>query len=433
MHRRIPDGELKRWLSERLPPLPGDLSFDRDLWARSTWPRARRIPRIRSRRLFSGAAGLVAALLLAAGWLTLHQRAPAPSFAGAPVRHQAALPTPTRAVRTTPLSTWPAGSRPGSLPASAAITALTFLTPQDGFAAGHGIYFSADAGRQWVPVYTGSAGIQGLTFVNPSIGFAWGYHAILSTVDGGLQWRLAGSVQETLQSIDWVTGNVGYAVGEGNGPLLKTTDGGRRWTILRQSASSVSFVGPNRGWALNGETAWHTTNGGRSWSASTIVAGASGSVFGGQIAALPDGTVWVLLRGVPGMNQDSYTVFRSGNGQSWTAVLSRSTADGPAPGNPNGTATAPGLSPGPLVAVSPETAWVSGVCAACGVGTTTVAVTQNGGRTWTTGATVSGLVPPAGLSAVNAEVGWLATQNAGAWAVRATRDAGMVWTRDAGP
>lgn len=163
--------------------------------------------------------------------------------------------------------------------------------------------------------------------------------------------------------------------------LLKTTDGGQRWTTLRQPADSVSFVTATNGWVLDGGAVYSTRNGGRSWTISQLTChpvSAQIDMIGGEIRGMSDGTVWVVLPGGTGMNQESYTIYRRTRETRWTAVMARSTAGGgPAPTAT--TVSGPGLSPGHIDPLSANDAFASGMCWACGAaGTFQVVGTTDG-------------------------------------------------------
>lgn len=117
-------------------------------------------------------------------------------------------------------------------------------------------------------------------FVNSRVGWIVGAR-LLKTTDGGRTWNVirsdgfgtfeAESVGYGHRSIQFIDSNTGVQLG-GN-VLAKTTDGGRTWTEhfsipkpVGQDVppQSLFFISPEVGWVV-GEYIYHTTDGGRSW------------------------------------------------------------------------------------------------------------------------------------------------------------------------
>lgn len=97
-------------------------------------------------------------------------------------------------------------------------------------------YRTSDAGQSWqsVPEFIGGAGFGEIHFIGPETGFVGGgagQAVIYKTTDGGGTWNAkhaVGGVQDAIFGIDFVDGNIGYAIGS-NGVILRTTDGGETW------------------------------------------------------------------------------------------------------------------------------------------------------------------------------------------------------------
>jgi photosystem II stability/assembly factor-like uncharacterized protein len=119
---------------------------------------------------------------------------------------------------------------------------------------------------------------------------------IVHTTDGGQTWtetllEQLGDKDTALNSIHFVNPNLGWIVGATSkneeapeGTLLKTSDGGKNWSVstlpFKQVPTSVHFIDPNRGW-MGGVTPLPTdededggpsdilatTNGGATWQA----------------------------------------------------------------------------------------------------------------------------------------------------------------------
>ncbi|PKY11325.1 hypothetical protein B1757_04870 [Acidithiobacillus marinus] len=289
----------------------------------------------------------------------------------------------------------------GPLPTGVVFKVVDFTQASTGYVAGAGVIFETlDGGTDWGRVYHGSVDVSGLEMVSAQVGYAWGQAGnsttVLKTIDGGAQWAVAGRVPARgIHVASWPTSQVGYVVTLKR-DLLKTSNGGETWTILKQPAESVSFVTAAKGWVLERSTVYSTRNGGKSWTSSQLIIPSVPThrvMIGGEIRSAPDGAVWVMLPGGAGMNQESYTLYRSVSGIHWTAVMARNTAGaGPAPSA--AAVSGPGLSPGPMDPVSDHDAFASGMCWACGeAGTWQVVGTTDGGKHWSPPSRPYGALP----------------------------------------
>lgn len=100
---------------------------------------------------------------------------------------------------------------------------------------------SLDGGHSWRAVLSGRfTSLRGLAFGSRSRGWAIGRGAgaaVLSTRDGGLHWRMSRLPRGTIaDAVDFVDGRRGWIVGDTRarkGLVLRTVDGGRRWTRSR--------------------------------------------------------------------------------------------------------------------------------------------------------------------------------------------------------
>lgn len=364
--------------------------------------------------------GLVAALVAAAlGW--------APAMAGAPGA-RAALPD---------------------------LAAISFATPDVGWAVGPGlIWRTNDGARTWRVQYTGRADLYGVDAVSPSVAYAWGGRALWRTVDGGRIWhplRVPGAPgpHMAVLSLSAAGRRVAYvALGSTvvtAASAFVTRDGGRTWTSLRipLPLGQLAFTSPSDGWAVTrlGADVYRTVDGGRKWSRSFAAPGPTfpPAPLSGVLATAGRHGAYLLLIGASGMTQTSYSVYHTANGAHWTPVVAVSTAGaGPAPGNPHGVSSGPvvpgglGLSPGPIAATG-GVAVLVGVCRACDDPTADVVRSTDGGHIWSRPVRLAlseGMPTFADLSLASPQVGYLAVPPYfpnGRTAVFATRDGGRTW------
>lgn len=93
--------------------------------------------------------------------------------------------------------------------------------------------------------------------------------ALVPGVVGGPSPAFAGVTTANLKCLDFVDANTGFAAGTA-GTILKTTDGGLTWNIVRAGDlldfRSIDFMSATHGWAVSLEgTVVGTTNGGATW------------------------------------------------------------------------------------------------------------------------------------------------------------------------
>ena len=159
--------------------------------------------------------------------------------------------------------------------------AIQFLNEKVGFLAGeHGaIHKTTDGGATWRWIGFGGARIwandfHALHFVNENIGFAAGLRGrIVKTLDGGLTWREYGPTYNLINSVEFMTPELGY-MASGN-TVFKTTNGGFKWEnvgrpVPEQATGKLDFINNDIGYAIAGGTygssVYKTTNGGKTWS-----------------------------------------------------------------------------------------------------------------------------------------------------------------------
>ena len=174
----------------------------------------------------------------------------------------------------------------------------------------------------------------------------------------------------------------GWAVG--NGTIMRTDDGGTTWVDASPSGiSSLDvtagrfFLDANNGWvtisgtSLTTGTLYHTTDGGHTWSSTTIP-------FGGASLQFVDPTDgWALVGLGAGMSHEAVAVFRTGDsGNTWNQVfiddptVSGSSDSLPLVGDKNG-----------IIALDGNRGWVTGAQPSSDF--IYVYLSQDGGSSWT--------------------------------------------------
>ncbi len=129
--------------------------------------------------------------------------------------------------------------------------------------------------------------VDSLDFVSPTVGWLTSgtYYSfgrslpspLYETTDGGILWKEVLKSVDVGDYLDFVNPMDGWDVGATPG-ILRTTDGGRYWTVLAQPDGKqgslslgnvtqvVSFSSPESGWALvSSGVMYSTNNGGTTW------------------------------------------------------------------------------------------------------------------------------------------------------------------------
>ncbi len=297
------------------------------------------------------------------------------------------------------------------------ISALWFTAPTDGWLGGNGtIRHTADGGRTWQTQRCGPGTVRALDFINAQDGWAVtsGPSLLLRTTDGGAKWKAVAAPAGSLRSLSFVNGNDGFAIEPAFSlsALVATTDGGASWhpvPIPATAASAACFENATVGFVASigtqGLRLWRTEDGGRTWLGPVNVGGPDA---GAQLSCSPPQGAWLLVDGDVGMSQESYSVFHTVDGATWTAVAALPTAGaGPAPGSPKGVPEPP-LMVGPRIQALPSgQAYLIGECFVCDRGNPQVrgALLAGSGPV----ATLPPLKTPAHLGA------WFATSASGLW------------------
>ena len=161
-------------------------------------------------------------------------------------------------------------------PTAQALRSVSFSDLNNGWAVGDGgvIVGTHDSGQSWYvvqPSITALAlrGVWRRSLTNAVGAGAQGAFVFTTATPDSMQWNLSTlGANNDVQSLFMVNDFVGYAVGNnGNGMVLKTTDGGASWgpqvANTFQFLRDVWFVDPLRGWAVgSGGRILHTSKGG---------------------------------------------------------------------------------------------------------------------------------------------------------------------------
>ncbi|MGK2877333.1 MAG: YCF48-related protein [Solirubrobacterales bacterium] len=135
---------------------------------------------------------------------------------------------------------------------AAQIQAVSFPSPLIGYMllSNGDVYSTGDGGDNWkkqgvAPVANGSGGIdpvRDLAFTSVSTGVISVGNRVLHTSDAGVNWTPVKTVTGAgMFNFEFVSGSVGYAVGDHAG-MLKTTDGGATWNPV---AGDLAPIGQN--------------------------------------------------------------------------------------------------------------------------------------------------------------------------------------------
>lgn len=164
------------------------------------------------------------------------------------------------------------------------VTSVYFTSADIGFASignGHAgpVLKTTDGGITWatktLPV---SWGFNKVIFTSMQTGFMVGdLGNILKTEDAGESWQIQNEFPSSLSnsnlaSVDFINQDLGFAVGKTD--ILKTTDSGKHWELVAQSAfdiRSVSFIDSLHGICVGGDWLHEyscittTSDGGKTW------------------------------------------------------------------------------------------------------------------------------------------------------------------------
>jgi len=315
------------------------------------------------------------------------------------------------------------------------------------------IVATADGGTAWGAEYRIAAPLAHLQFLNAADGFATGGAAVLATTDGGASWTLRRQSGAALHGVDFLTAQTGWATSAG--ALARTADGGAHWSPVTVPGTctlgSVDFSTPSDGWAggrgPGGPCLLRSTDAGRTWTsvfdsaaASALQPGlaaweqANGVATPGAVVANMKGDCpvgvhftsadsgWLTLNCGVYYTGGLVVLHTADGGRSWRYAWGVAGCLMGCNGTTGGYL--------PLFFLDPDTAWRLGP-AGKAAGIPTVQRTLDGGRTWSTGGPDCGTLQCRAVWFLDPVHGWMA---AGA-GVFATVDGGATWVRQwpAGP
>ena len=159
---------------------------------------------------------------------------------------------------------------------------------------------TADGGRTWVRQKTNtSQALEGIFFLDANNGWAVGWAGtILKTTDGGANWKMikADAAVWSTSSIYFKDQNNGWAAGFG-GQLLQSKDSGLTWTIVKTpvtvTLTSIAFDKSGNGWITYDDGLLKSEDGGGSWK----VVKTDGRFFLSRLLRVND-TLWAVGQSV---------------------------------------------------------------------------------------------------------------------------------------
>lgn len=271
------------------------------------------------------------------------------------------------------------------------VTAVRLADFNTGWVGGNGwVAKTINGGKSWTVVHQESGTVKQIFALNHSdiwvtLNQGGNVSKLQYSNDGGQHWFLAGTTPNNA----FLHFNSKTTALSGN---YLSQDGGKTWSQLPIPSNTVGdayFDNENIGWVVtqsdNNVYVNKTTNGGKSWE-TVMTKSLESQLNGAQIRSAGKDDAWIELIGQSGMSQTSYSVFHTNDGgKSWKTVIAKSTAGGgPAPGfsqNVNNVSTNKGSKPGPLYVVSPQVAFMGGLCPACDF-PNSIGWTKDAGKTW---------------------------------------------------
>jgi hypothetical protein len=312
----------------------------------------------------------------------------------------------------------PSGRAYGAAGTTAGLTGVQFVSPRQGWVVGGDrILATGDGGGHWRVQDRGKLGLTSLDFINASDGWAVGLRTVLATTDGGAHWRALPEPCPLVDAVHFVSPSLGFAVAGGTatayqpvpptgGVLLTTDDGGRNWQgqYAPADVQSACFTDRAHGWLGAHGRLYRTVNGGSAWTLATAgVTGQTGQPYTMTVQCAGPDAVWGLALGTgAAMNHAPFIAYHAGPSGA-RAVFAEQYF--PHPGV-TVTANAPGTYPGPLSAISPDTAVAVGSCPPCGYGIAPWDLLTSSGAVVPRG-NIGGLTAATAASFLTPHLGWV--------------------------
>lgn len=143
--------------------------------------------------------------------------------------------------------------------------------------------------------------LKDIFFLSEKIGWTVGDTVIYRTVDGGEHWIPAGVNGAVCERVSFIDEQHGWVMMRDTNATLKSSDGGRNWTIIPGPApfigvpTEVVFLTPQHGFAAC-VYLYETTDGGLSWQRRSDVQGIAGVEYT-HIRQARDGSSLVIGHG----------------------------------------------------------------------------------------------------------------------------------------
>jgi len=168
------------------------------------------------------------------------------------------------------------------------ITGISFVDPQNGFAADQTkVYHTSDGGISWVNFTPGMA-IKDIGFPSVNVGYSCGRinqdAAVMKTINGGQTWSTVLTAvipfftSSSMQKIDVVSQDAVFVSGQYSSRIFKSLNGGATWDTLNVAAvfeiMDFDFITELQGHLVSGMgEIFRSEDGGLSWTLDYSVAG----------------------------------------------------------------------------------------------------------------------------------------------------------------
>jgi photosystem II stability/assembly factor-like uncharacterized protein len=269
------------------------------------------------------------------------------------------------------------------------------------------IIMTDDGGKNWQVQTSTQDPLTSLDFLDQKTGWAYGAHALYATTDGGRSWQLRWNGTGPQSSYQFTDAQNGWAIGS-NCPdqppcsvqLVHSRDGGATWEPVQIngfSPASVFFINPQQGWMAgytphpedNGQP-WNlrlsgTQDGGKNWTPLAEVAQTGGRPGSMQSwISVSEGWMLVSDNSICTMGGCWGGLYRTQDGgATWTQLQAGNDWVFKSEGQGQADAYSQAGFPGGLQFVDSQVGWVPIERGAGGAGMGGVALTQDGGLTWT--------------------------------------------------